>query len=102
MIRVTINESKDLLRKKTRITILDENEIDTISFKNNTDQERLKLYKLTEKVEQLPEKYRVVTILYYYDSLSVNEIMKILNLSESAVKKRLERARTMLRKEMEE
>lgn len=102
LIRVTINESKDLLRKKTRITILDENEIDTISFKNNTDQERLKLYKLTEKVEQLPEKYRVVTILYYYDSLSVNEIMKILNLSESAVKKRLERARTMLRKEMEE
>lgn len=102
LIRVTINESKDLLRKKTRITILDENEIDTISFKNNTDQERLKLYKLTEKVEQLPEKYKVVTILYYYDSLSVNEIMKILNLSESAVKKRLERARTMLRKEMEE
>lgn len=102
LIRVTINESKDLLRKKTRITILDENEIDTISFKNNTDQERLKLYKLTEKVEQLPEKYRVVTILYYYDSLSVNAIMKILNLSESAVKKRLERARTMLRKEMEE
>ena len=102
LIRVTINESKDLLRKKTRITILDENEIDTISFKNNTDQERLKLYKLTEKVEQLPEKYRVVTILYYYDSLPINEIMKILNLSESAVKKRLERARTMLRKEMEE
>ena len=66
LIRVTINESKDLLRKKTRITILDENEIDTISFKNNTDQERLKLYKLTEKVEQLPEKYRVVTILYHY------------------------------------
>jgi len=102
LIRVTINESKDLLRKKTRITILDENEIDTISFKNNTDQERLKLYKLTEKVEQLPEKYRVVTILYYYDSLPINEIMKILNLSESAVKKRLERARNMLRKEMEE
>lgn len=102
LIRVTINESKDLLRKKARITILDENEIDTIYFNNNTDQERLKLYKLTEKVEQLPEKYRVVTILYYYDSLPVNEVMKILNLSESAVKKRLERARNMLRKEMEE
>lgn len=101
LIRTTINESKDLLRKKTRITFLDENEIDTISF-NNIDQERLKLYKLTEKVEQLPEKYRVVTILYYYDSLPINEIMKILNLSESAVKKRLERARNMLRKEMEE
>ncbi len=102
LIRVTINESKDLLRKKARITFLDEEAIDTISFNNETEQENLKLYKLAEKIEQLPEKYRVVTILYYYDSLPVNEIMNILNLSESAVKKRLERARNMLRKEMEE
>lgn len=102
LIRVTINESKDLLRKKARITILDEDVIDTISFKNEVEQESLKLYKLAEKIESLPEKYRVVTILYYYDSLSVNEIMEILKLSESAVKKRLERARNMLRKEMEE
>lgn len=102
LIRVTINESKDLLRKRTRITLLDEEIIDTISFNNDIDSENFKLYKLTEKVKQLPEKYRVVTILYYYDLLSVNEIMKILKLSESAVKKRLERARNMLRKEMEE
>lgn len=53
-------------------------------------------------VENLPEKYRVVTILYYYDSLPVKEIMQILKLSESAVKKRLERARNMLKKKMEE
>ncbi len=102
LIRVTINESKDLLRKKARITSLDEEVVDTISFKNETNHESIKLYKLAEKVELLPEKYRVVTILYYYDLQPVNEIKKILNLSESAVKKRLERARNILRKEMEE
>ncbi len=102
LIRVTINESKDLLRKKARITSLDEEVVDIISFKNETNHESIKLYKLAEKVELLPEKYRVVTILYYYDLQPVNEIKKILNLSESAVKKRLERARNILRKEMEE
>lgn len=102
LIRITINECKDLLRKKSRITILDEDTINSISFKNDTDEENLRLYKLSEKVEKLPEKYRVVIILYYYDSLPVKEIEKILKISESAVKKRLERARTMLKKEMEE
>ena len=102
LIRVTINECKDLLRRKSRITILDEDTINSISFKNDTDEENLRLYKLSEKVEKLPEKYRVVIILYYYDSLPVKEIEKILKLSESAVKKRLERARTLLKKEMEE
>lgn len=102
LIRITINECKDLLRKKSRITILDKDTINSISFKNDTDEENLRLYKLSEKVEKLPEKYRVVIILYYYDSLPVKEIEKILKLSESAVKKRLERARTMLKKEMEE
>lgn len=91
-----------MLRKKSRITILDEDTINSISFKKESDEENLRLYKLSEKVEKLPEKYRVVIILYYYDSLPVKEIEKILKLSESAVKKRLERARTMLKKEMEE
>lgn len=90
------------VKKKSRITILDEDTINSISFKKESDEENLRLYKLSEKVEKLPEKYRVVIILYYYDSLPVKEIEKILKLSESAVKKRLERARTMLKKEMEE
>ena len=47
-------------------------------------------------------KYKIVIILFYYDSLQIKEISKILNLSINTVKKRLERARSILKKKMEE
>lgn len=102
LIHVTINECKDLLRKKARFETLDEKTIDTFSLKNYTIEKSKELYTLAEKVERLSEKYRVVIILYYYDSLPIKEISKVLKISETAVKKRLERARIILKKEMEE
>lgn len=101
LIRVTVNESIDLLRKKSKVVLLDKDVINLISLKEETDDKYLKLEELSEKVKNLPEKYRVVIILHYYDSLSIKEITEILKISESAVKKRLERARNMLKKEME-
>ena len=50
---------------------------------------------------QLPEKYRIVIHLYYYEDYAVSEIADILKLSESNVKTRLSRGRAMLRKELE-
>src|SRR5438477_611717 len=44
----------------------------------------------------LPEKYRSVTVLRYYNDLSYEEIARITGLSESAVKTQLHRARRML------
>lgn len=100
LIRVTINECKDLLRKKSRLVYLDEDTINLIPNENN-DEEIYDLHLLSQKVAKLNEKYRVVVILFYYDSLSIKEISQTLKISESAVKKRLERARNLLRKEME-
>ena len=50
-----------------------------------------------EKVYKLPHIYKEVIILYYYEDLSINDISKALKLSISAVKKRLERARNILK-----
>lgn len=44
--------------------------------------------------------YRTPLFLYYYYGYSINEIVKILNLSESNVKQRLKRGREVLKKEM--
>lgn len=55
-----------------------------------------------EAVMQLPDKYRLVIHLFYYEDYSVREIAKILKLSEQAVKKRLSRAREMLRESLKE
>lgn len=100
LIRVTINESKDYLRRNKRITNVDEDVIDAFPS-NDEDKEDIRLKKLSIKVKELPEKYRRVIILHYYDSLPVKDISEILNISNDAVKKRLERARNMLKKEME-
>ncbi len=44
----------------------------------------------------LPEKYRIVTVLRYYNDLSYDEIARTTGLTESAVKTQLHRARRML------
>lgn len=54
-----------------------------------------------ETVGQLPESYRDVIHLFYYEQYSVREIGEILELTEGAVKTRLSRARDMLREQLE-
>ncbi len=48
------------------------------------DKEQIKAL-LAEAIEALPEKERIVISLYYYDELTVKEIGKILNLSDSRI-----------------
>ena len=55
-------------------------------------------YELWDILCQLPEEFRVVTVLFYYEDLEVKEIAKILRLAEGTVKSRLSRAREKLRK----
>mgnify|MGYP004583838511 FL=1 len=102
LIRLTINECKDLIRKKSKIVSLNNNLINNIPLVNDSKNEDLRLEKLSLKVKELNNKYRIVIILFYYDSLPIKEISKILNLSVNTIKKRLERARNILKKEMEE
>ncbi len=101
LVRVTINESKDFLRKNKRTSVLDGDTIDAIDFKIETEKEDVRLQQLARLVKELPDKYRSVIVLHYYDSLPIKDIAKALKISENAVKKRLERAREMLKKEME-
>ena len=102
LIRVTINESLDVLRKRKKEVFVDENTIDKVSDDTKDKTKELKLEKLSNLVRDLPKNYKSAIILFYYDLLPIKEIKDILNISESAVKKRLERARDILRKGMGE
>lgn len=99
LIRVTINECKDFLRKKSRRPIVN---ADLVNSFAKIDSEDEQLHYLADVVKTLPEKYKVVIILIYWDSLSIKEIAIVLKVSEDAVKKRLERARKLVKQEMEE
>ena len=50
-----------------------------------------------EAVLTLPERYRTVVHLYYYEDLSTAEIAQVLGIRRGAVTTRLSRARAMLR-----
>ena len=51
---------------------------------------------------KLPEKYREVVHLYYYEDLPVKEIARILRITEGSVKMRLSRGRGFLRNVLKE
>ena len=57
---------------------------------------------LFKEVMKLPDKYRIVIHLFYYEVYSVREIAKILKLSESNVKVRLSRGRARLKDSLKE
>lgn len=57
---------------------------------------------LFAEVMRLPEKYRIVIHLFYYEDYSVREISRILKISESNVKVRLNRGRKMLKQTLQE
>lgn len=70
-----------------------------------TERERQEGY-LTECVQELPEKYRTIIHLYYYENYKCREIAQMLQMSENTVVSRLargrERLKKMLNKEEEE
>jgi len=56
---------------------------------------------ILQLVLAMPVKYKTVIHLYYYEDYPVQEISKILRISESAVKMRLQRGRQLLKLELE-
>ncbi len=52
---------------------------------------------LWETVLRLPEEFRTVTVLFYYEDMSVAEIAQTLGIRQGTVRSRLSRARARLR-----
>lgn len=97
LIRVAINKAKNINRSFWRQHKRPlEEYIETLVFTASGDRE------LFETVMELPEKYRIVIHLYYYEDYSVNEIAGVLKLTESNVKVRLLRGRQMLKEALKE
>ena len=57
---------------------------------------------LYREVMALPEKYRTVLYLFYYEELSVNKIALLLGIKSTAVTTRLSRARQKLKTKLTE
>ena len=98
LIRVTVNESLDLLKSASKKRVIKNNDV-VVNFPE-TKKEELS-YDLSEIVNTLPEKYKTILILHYYDDMKIKDISNVLKISEPAVKKRLERARNLIKEIIE-
>lgn len=54
-------------------------------------------YGLLDLLMKLPNKHKTVLLLYYVEGYKVDELVTILNISASAIKKRLQRGRELIR-----
>ena len=93
LIRVTINLTKNMKGSawNRRVVSLDEN----IEF--NTKEEN-EIYSI---VCDLPQNYRTVIYLLYYEGYKLNEISKLMRKPEGTIKTWLFRAREMLKEKIE-
>ena len=97
LLRVAINCAKNVSRSFfRRNTVPLEDYMDSLEFDSGESRE------IFREVMNLPETYRLVIHLYYYEDYTVTEIGRILGLTESNVKVRLSRGRQLLKKALQE
>ena len=92
LLRTAINQAKNVVR-----SFWHRNRSGTDEFLEQTAFAKPEDRDLVQAVLALPEKYRVVLHLFYYEDESVSDIASLLKISESAVKNRLLRGRKMLK-----
>lgn len=99
LIRVTVNCCKLLrrsawFRKRTEFT----EDIPADGTENTEERETAE--SVIAAVRALPEKYRPIVMMYYYEEMSGEEIATALKLNEATVRTRLKRARERLKKDL--
>lgn len=90
LITIATNRCKNMRRYNFIRKHMDINDLQ-LYCKNDED------YGLLDQLMRLPTKQKTVLLLHYVEGYKVDEIAKILTISTSAVKKRLQRGRELLR-----
>lgn len=97
LFRVAINKAKNVNLSFWRRTAIPLGEyIESLPFETPASKN------LFSEVMKLPENYRIVIHLFYYEDYTISEISEILGLRESNVKVRLSRGRKLLKKVLQE
>lgn len=90
LIKVVSNKCRDVLRFKKRHETADIESINQFT-KDSSDSGIL------EALMTLPEKFRIVLVLYYVEQYKTDEIAEMIGKSASAVKMRLQKGRRLLK-----
>ena len=90
LITVATNKCKDILRFRSRHFYVDIDEINEYT-QDFTDSG------IMDALMGIPDKFRMVLVLYYVEEYGIEEIAKIIGKTSSAVKMRLQKGRRLLR-----
>ncbi|WP_053075010.1 sigma-70 family RNA polymerase sigma factor [Ornithinibacillus californiensis] len=103
--RITVNTSKDFLKKKSlKQFLLEGSLLENFRKTESTETSFLTAVRheeLLQTILKLPMKYREVIVLHYFYDVKVNELATVLDLNTNTVKTRLARGREILRRKME-
>lgn len=97
MIRVTINACKDHLKSFFRTRTVPLDEITELAETSNVSEENSEVL---EAVLSLPQKYRDVVYLHFYEEYTAPEISKILHKNVNTIYTLLTRSKELLRKKL--
>ena len=93
MLRIVYNTAVELIRRDSRMVPVEKI---TDNAGEDIREEITTRIAVREAVESLKQPYRTVTILFYYDNLTIAEIAQVTNTKIVTVKQQLSRSRKML------
>ncbi len=94
LIKVSANISKNMLMFRVKKETVNIDDVENIGIAQSD-------YETFELIMSLPAKYKVIMTLYYVEGYKSKEIAEIIDISEEAVRKRLQKGRELLKKEFE-
>jgi len=95
--KIVINKSLDYLKKRKLLQIeFNEKFLNLENEENETLDFELKIVQVKSSMELLPEKYRVVMLLYLFEGYDHNEISEIFNITASTSRSILTRGKDKL------
>ena len=97
--RIIVNTSIDFLRKQKKVIPVEDEILENFISESNDEYENFDLQKA---MDDLPEKYKSVVVLRYFEDLKIEEIAEILNENTNTIKTRLYKALKLLRIKMDD
>lgn len=96
LVRILINECKKTLKSKSRTELLSDLLLPEISSRDNP----YLSVEIAQALESLPQKIRLVVIMFYVEDYTIKEIKRVLNIPEGTVKSRLNKGRALLKESL--
>lgn len=97
--RIVVNTSLDFLRKRKRLVIIDDELLTNLDVGKSDNYED---FDLKLAMENLPEPFKTIITLRYFEDLKIEEIAEVLEENTNTIKTRLYKGLKMLRINMDD